>query len=81
MVEGLKKPGLERGAAREEGMLSQRSPQICGLALFCALALVGCGAVEQAKLSIFPTPTPLPTPTAQPYVGHVGQRTAYTAGR
>jgi len=58
-------------------MSSQRSPQICGLALFCALALVGCGAVEQAKSSIFPTPTPLPTPTAQPYVGHVGQRTAY----
>jgi hypothetical protein len=58
-------------------MAFQRSHQICGLALFCALALAGCGAVEQVKSSILPTPTPLPTPTAQPYVGHVGQRTAY----
>jgi len=58
-------------------MAFRQSHHICGLALLCALALAGCGAVEQVKSSVLPAPPPLPSPTPQPYVGQVGQRTAY----
>ena len=65
-------------------MSIQRTHGIFALILLCALALAGCdaaeqiqGAVEQVKSAVLPSPTPLPTPTPEPYVGRVGQRTAY----
>lgn len=65
-------------------MSIQRFSGIIVLILLFALALAGCDAVgqvqqavEQVKAAVLPSPTPLPTPTPEPYVGQVGQRTAY----
>ncbi len=58
-------------------MSSPGSHRISVVVLICALGLAGCDVVEQVKSGVFPTPTPLPSPTPQPYIGQVGQRTAY----
>ena len=59
-------------------MSFQRWRNIWGLVFILLLALTGCDAVDQVKSNLFATPTPLPTPTPQPYIGRVGQRTAYS---
>jgi hypothetical protein len=58
-------------------MSFQRLCKICGFIFIFWLAITGCEAVEEIKSGLFPTPTPLSTPTPQPYIGQVGQRTAY----
>ena len=58
-------------------MAMRHSPIIFSMILLCALALAGCDAVSEIQSAIFPTETPLPTPTPQPYLGQVGERTAY----
>lgn len=61
--------------ARPKPLFSQ------SLLLLCTLVLAACSAVDQAvdrvKLATVPTPTPLPTAAPEPYLGQVGERTAY----